>query len=82
MKRIMCLLQEVLLDRGTWCGVSTTADFKRISSRVEHEGQSFSRLPCRTMEKASKKALTKGSSTVVCSLSPQGARNILGSLYY
>jgi len=37
----MLLLREVLLDRGTWCHTSTIRDFKRISSRVEHEGLSF-----------------------------------------
>jgi len=41
MKRLMLLLREVLLDRGTWCHTSTIRDFKRISSRVEHEGLSF-----------------------------------------
>jgi hypothetical protein len=37
----MRLLVEVLLDRGTWCGVSTTRDLKRIEGRVKHEGVSF-----------------------------------------
>jgi hypothetical protein len=41
MKSLMCLLQEVLLDRGTWCRVSTTNDLKTIVSRVEHEGMPF-----------------------------------------
>nr|URG16441.1 MAG: RNA dependent RNA polymerase [Leviviridae sp.] len=37
----MCLLQEVLHDRGTWCSTSTDRDFKRITARVKHEGLSF-----------------------------------------
>jgi hypothetical protein len=41
MKSLMCLLREVLLDRGTWCRVSTTHDWKTIVSRVEHEGMPF-----------------------------------------
>nr|QDH86845.1 MAG: RNA-dependent RNA polymerase [Leviviridae sp.] len=41
MKSLMCLLQEVLLDRGTWCRVSTTNDWKTIVGRVEHEGLPF-----------------------------------------
>jgi hypothetical protein len=40
-KSLMRLLREVLLDRGTWCNVSTTLDFKRIERRVENEGISF-----------------------------------------
>ncbi|DAD50575.1 TPA_asm: RNA-directed RNA polymerase [ssRNA phage Gerhypos.4_16] len=41
MKSLMCLLREVLLDRGTWCCVSTTFDLKTIERRVECEGLSF-----------------------------------------
>jgi hypothetical protein len=41
MKSLMCLLQEVLLDRGTWCGVSTDLDLKTIQVRVENQGLSF-----------------------------------------
>jgi hypothetical protein len=41
MKSLMRLLREVLLDRGTWCNVSTTLDFKTIERRVKDEGVSF-----------------------------------------
>ncbi|DAD50170.1 TPA_asm: RNA-directed RNA polymerase [ssRNA phage Esthiorhiza.3_1] len=41
MKSLMSLVQEVLTDVGTWCGVSTTNDFKTVVSRVEAEGLSF-----------------------------------------
>ncbi len=41
MKSLMCLLQEVLHDRGTWCHVSTSRDLKTVTARVEHEGLSF-----------------------------------------
>jgi hypothetical protein len=37
----MLLLQEVLIELGTWCRTSTAADFKKASSRVECEGLSF-----------------------------------------
>jgi len=60
MKRIMCLLQEVLLDRGTWCGVSTDRDFKRITARVEHEGQSFLTIALPNYGKGFEKSLDQG----------------------
>jgi hypothetical protein len=60
MKRIMCLLQEVLLDRGTWCGVSTSLDFKRIEARVEHEGQSFLTIALPNYGKGFEKSLDQG----------------------
>lgn len=41
MKSLMRLLREVLLDRGTWCNVSTTLDYKMIERRVKNEGISF-----------------------------------------
>jgi hypothetical protein len=60
MKRIMCLLQEVLLDRGTWCGVSTDLDLKRIKARVEHEGQSFLTIALPNYGKGFEKSLDQG----------------------
>jgi hypothetical protein len=41
MKNQMLLLQHVLEDMGTWCGVSTSNDYKIIAARVEDEGMSF-----------------------------------------
>jgi len=61
MKRIMCLLQEVLLDRGTWCGVSTGNDFKRIVARVEREGLSFLTITLAEYGKGFEKSLDLGS---------------------
>lgn len=61
MKSLMCLLQEVLLDRGTWCGVSTTRDFKTIASRVEHEGLSFLTITLPAFGAELQKALDQGS---------------------
>ncbi len=37
----MLLIQCVLADASTWCCTSTMRDFKEITHRVEHEGQSF-----------------------------------------
>jgi hypothetical protein len=60
MKKLMCLLQEVLLDRGTWCGVSTTRDYKIITSRVEHEGLSFLTITLPLYGKAFERSLDQG----------------------
>jgi len=60
MKRIMCLLQEVLLDRGTWCGVSTSNDLKRITARVEREGLSFLTITLANYGKGFEKSLDHG----------------------
>jgi len=60
MKRIMCLLQEILLDRGIWCGVSTGNDFKRIVARVEREGLSFLTITLANYGKGFEKSLDQG----------------------
>nr|URG15556.1 MAG: RNA dependent RNA polymerase [Leviviridae sp.] len=59
-KRVMCLLQEVLLDRGTWCGVDTTLDLKKIQGRVEHEGLSFLTITLPAYGKVIEKSLDRG----------------------
>lgn len=41
MKSLLELWQVVALDMGDLCRVSTTADFKTVSRRVESEGDSF-----------------------------------------
>lgn len=41
MKSLLELWQMVALDMGDLCRVSTTADFKTVSRRVEEEGDSF-----------------------------------------
>ena len=60
MKSLMCLLQEVLRDRGTWCGVSTAMDLKKIHSRVEHEGLSFLTITLPTFGADFQKSLDQG----------------------
>jgi len=60
MKSLMCLLREVLLDRGTWCGVSTALDLKKIQSRVEAEGVSFLTITLPTFGKDLERALDQG----------------------
>jgi len=56
-KSLTCLLQEVLLDRGTWCGVSTERDLKEVMLRVEHEGESFLTITLPTFGKDLEKGL-------------------------
>ncbi len=41
MKSLMQLLWEVLDELGTWCHVSTTADYEYVCRRVESEGDEF-----------------------------------------
>jgi len=56
----MCLLQEVLLDRGTWCGVSTDLDLKKAQARVDHEGLSFLTIALPGYGKDFQKSLDQG----------------------
>lgn len=60
MKSLTLLLREVLLDRGTWCGVSTDRDWKTITTRVEHEGLSFLTITLPTYCDELQKALEEG----------------------
>lgn len=41
MKSHHMLLRKVLKELGTWCGTSTDRDWKTITDRLEHEGESF-----------------------------------------
>jgi hypothetical protein len=41
MKSLIALLRCILEESGIRCGTSTARDFKRITSRIEHEGISF-----------------------------------------
>ncbi len=41
MKSLMLLARELLADAGSWCHVSTSRDYKTITTRLEHEGISF-----------------------------------------
>ena len=60
MKSLMCLLREVLLDRGTWCRVSTCFDLKKIEARVKEEGLSFLTITLPNFGKELEKALDQG----------------------
>lgn len=60
MERVMCLVQEILLDRGIWCGVSTGLDLKKIKTRVEHEGLSFLTITLANYGKSFEKSLDVG----------------------
>jgi len=60
MKSLMLLLQEVLLERGTWCRTSTSRDWKTISARVEHEGLSFLTIALPAFAKDFEKSLDVG----------------------
>jgi hypothetical protein len=56
MKRLMLLMQTVLQECGTRCGISTDLDCKTIERRVEHEGLEFLTITlpalCKEFEKA------------------------------
>jgi hypothetical protein len=41
MKRLMLLMQTVLQECGTRCGISTERDWNTVTRRVEHEGLEF-----------------------------------------
>ncbi len=60
MKSLTCLLQEVLVESGTWCRISTTQDFKTVLSRVEHEGLSFLTITLPNFGKDFEKSLDQG----------------------
>jgi hypothetical protein len=60
MKSLMLLLEQVLIDMGTRCSVSTARDLKTISSRVEEEGLSFLTITLPTFSTGLQKALANG----------------------
>jgi len=60
MKSLMLLLQEVLIDLGTWCCTSTTRDLNTISRRVEDEGLSFLTITLANFGKDFRKSLDQG----------------------
>lgn len=60
MKSLMQLIREVLLDRGTWCGVSTDFDIKSVEARVKHEGISFLTISLPTFAEGLQKGLSAG----------------------
>jgi len=58
--RLMSLLQMVLTDVGTWCGICTTLDYKSIERRVEHEGLSFLTIALPAFGKDFERSLDQG----------------------
>jgi len=60
MKSHMELFEVVLMEMGTRCCTSTTADFKTACSRFEHEGMSFLTISLPTFGKDFEKSLDIG----------------------
>ena len=60
MKSQLLLLQCVLNDLGTRCGVSTSRDMNYIRERVEHEGMEFLTLTLPVFGKDFEKSLDRG----------------------
>jgi len=70
----MLFLREVLTEVGTWCCISTTRDYKYISSRVEHEGLSFLTIALPDFGKDLEKGLEQGhlDSSLFCGFRKKG----------
>jgi hypothetical protein len=64
MKRLMLLMQTVLQECGTRCGISTDLDGKTIERRVEHEGLEFLTITLPSLCKEFEKALDKGNASL------------------
>jgi hypothetical protein len=62
MKRLMLLMQTVLQECGTRCGISTELDWKTIERRVTHEGLEFLTITLADFCKVFEKALEEGQS--------------------
>lgn len=60
MKSLMSLVQDVLTDVGTWCGISTTHDSKTIERRFANEGLSFLTITLPSFAKDLQKGLEQG----------------------
>lgn len=60
LKSLTSLVQEVLTEVGTWCGISTTRDCKTISRRVDDEGLSFLTITLPDFAKDFQKSLEQG----------------------
>jgi len=59
-KSLIAFLQVVLQDMEDWCHISTAADLKTISGRVEHEGTSFLTISLADFGKDLQKGLDRG----------------------
>lgn len=60
MKSLTHLWRKVLEELGTWCHASTTLDFKKVESRVKHEGLSFLTITLPAFGKDFEKSLEEG----------------------
>jgi len=60
MKRLMSLLQVVLAEAGTICGVDTQRDLDTITYRVKHEGDAFLGITMADFGKAVERSLELG----------------------
>ncbi len=60
MKSLLAFSQSVLLDLGDRCGISTGRDFKTVTARVEHEGESFLTISLPQFGKDFEKSLDRG----------------------
>jgi len=59
-KRLTGFLQEVLIDLGTWCDISTTQDCKTVLGRFDHEGLPFLAVTLASFGKDFQKSLDRG----------------------
>lgn len=62
MKRLMLLMQTVLQECGTRCGISTEFDWKTIERRVTHEGLEFLTITLAGFCQVFERALERGQS--------------------
>jgi len=60
LKSLIMFAEQVLLDLGTWCRISTTRDFKTVASRYEHEGLEFLAITLPTFGKDLERGLDQG----------------------
>lgn len=60
MKSPTAFVQCVLNDLGTRCGISTTRDYKTVTSRIESEGLSFLTITLPVFGKGFQKSLDLG----------------------
>lgn len=60
MKSPTWILQGLLLDAAIWCDASTTRDLETITSRIEHEGESFLSISLPTFGACFEQALDRG----------------------
>jgi hypothetical protein len=60
LKSLTLLWREIAQEMGDWCCTSTTRDFKTVTSRVEHEGESFLTITLPSFCSDFQKSLARG----------------------